>query len=219
MAATERPLRADAERNRRRVMDAARELFAQRGLDVTLNDIAHHAGVGVGTVYRRFPDKAVLIEALFEERVEELVEIARAGLDDPDPMNGFVTAITRVLEVQEADRGMKELMLSVDSSRQRVGRIRELMAPIVAQLVARARASGELRSEIAPQDFPMIQIMLGAVIDVGRDAGPGLWRRYLELLVQGMRAQPQSPPPLSVPAPGRDRMQSVLSTWRPPRRA
>ena len=93
------------------------------------------------------------------------------------------------------------------------------MAPIVAQLVARARASGELRSEIAPQDFPMIQIMLGAVIDVGRDAGPGLWRRYLELLVQGMRAQPQSPPPLSVPAPGRDRMQSVLSTWRPPRRA
>ena len=218
MAATERPLRADAERNRRRVMDAARELFAQRGLDVTLNDIAHHAGVGVGTVYRRFPDKAVLIEALFEERVEELVAIARAGLDDPDPMNGFVTAITRVLEVQEADRGMKELMLSVDSSRQRVGRIRELMAPIVAQLVARARASGELRSEVVPQDFPMIQIMLGAVIDVGRDAAPGLWRRYLELLVQGMRAQPQPPPPLSVPAPGFDRMQCVLSTWRPPRR-
>ena len=219
MAATERPLRADAERNRRRVMDAARELFANRGLEVTLNDIAHHAGVGVGTVYRRFPDKAVLIEALFEERIEELVAIARAGLDDPDPMNGFVTAITRVLEVQEADRGMKELMLSVDSSRQRVGRIRELMAPIVAQLVARARACGELRSDVVPQDFPMIQIMLGAVIDVGRDSAPGLWRRYLELLVQGMRAQPQPPAPLSVQAPGFERMECVLGAWRPPRRA
>jgi AcrR family transcriptional regulator len=71
----DRPLRKDAERNRRRILDAARELFAERGLGVTLNDIAHHAGVGVGTVYRRFPDKSRLIEELFEQQIGELVAL------------------------------------------------------------------------------------------------------------------------------------------------
>src|SRR6058998_191476 len=68
VTATDHPLRKDAERNRQRILDAARELFAERGLGVTLNDVAHHAGVGVGTVYRRFPDKEVLIDTLFQEQ-------------------------------------------------------------------------------------------------------------------------------------------------------
>jgi len=217
MDTAERPLRADAERNRRRVMDAARTLFAQRGLDVTLNDIAREAGVGVGTVYRRFPDKDTLIDALFEERVEELVALARSGLDDPDPLAGLVGAIARVLEVQEADRGLKELMLAPRARRERIGRIRARMAPIVAQLVERARDSGQLRAGIAPQDFPLIQIMLGAVIDVARDEAPGLWRRYLEIIVQGIRADPDPPAALSVATPAFERMDRVLARWRPPR--
>jgi AcrR family transcriptional regulator len=218
MSRTERPLRADAERNRGRVMEAARELFAARGLGVTLNDIARHAGVGVGTVYRRFPDKDALIDALFEERVAQLVAIARAGLDAVDPWSGLVTAITSILEIQEADRGLKELMLSPDTGRARVSRMRERMAPIVAQLIARARDVGELREDIVAQDFPLIQIMLGAVIDVAREDAPGLWRRYLEIILQGMRARPQGPAPLSVQTPDWDRMTLVLGAWRPPRR-
>src|SRR5437763_16612288 len=87
--AVERPLRKDAERNRQRILDAAAELFTQRGLGVTLNDIAHHADVGVGTVYRRFPDKELLIDALFEDRVEEFVVLAEESLADPDPWHGF----------------------------------------------------------------------------------------------------------------------------------
>src|SRR5438270_6695856 len=89
MATIERPLRKDAERNRRRILDAAAELFAERGLGVTLNDIAHHADVGVGTVYRRFPDKDVLIDALFEERVEEMIALAEEALQDADPWRGL----------------------------------------------------------------------------------------------------------------------------------
>src|SRR5579862_1591321 len=108
----DRPLRADAERNRRRIMDSARALFAERGLDVTLNDIAHHAGVGVGTVYRRFPSKDDLIDALFEDGVSRIAGIAREGLEDPDPWNGFVSTLERLLELQEADRGLKELLTS-----------------------------------------------------------------------------------------------------------
>ncbi len=84
----DKPLRRDAERNRQRILDAARELFAEHGLGVTLNDIAHHAGVGVGTVYRRFPDKAQLIEELFEQRLEDLVSLAAARSTIPTPGTG-----------------------------------------------------------------------------------------------------------------------------------
>src|SRR3954451_17660303 len=85
VSAAEQPLRKDAERNRQRVLEAARELFAARGLGVTLNDVAHHAGVGVGTVYRRFPDKEMLIDTLLQEHLDEWQRIYDEGLDDPDP--------------------------------------------------------------------------------------------------------------------------------------
>ena len=82
----ERPLRKDAERNRQRILAAAGELFAERGLGVTLDDIARHAGVGVGTVYRRYPDKEVLIDALFEQRIEALCAVAERGARRPGPV-------------------------------------------------------------------------------------------------------------------------------------
>ena len=189
MTVSERPLRADAERNRRRIMDAARELFAARGLDVTLNDIARHAGVGVGTDLPALPRQGGRsYEALFEERIAELEAIALAGLAMADPWEGIVATLTGVLELQEADRGFKELVLYVDRSRDGIAPIRARMAPVVAELMARAKAAGQLREDIGPQDFPLLQILLGAVIDVSRDASPGLWRRYLELILQGMRA-------------------------------
>src|SRR5690348_18409526 len=112
MTITDRPLRKDAELNRRKILDAAGELFAQRGLGVTLNDIAHHAGVGVGTVYRRFPDKADLIEGLFEQRVQRIVELADAALEDPDPWSGLTRFIERTCELQAEDRAFKELVLA-----------------------------------------------------------------------------------------------------------
>src|ERR1700761_4755874 len=99
MATTsERPLRKDAERNRQRVLDAARELFAERGLGVSLDDIARHAGVGVGTVYRRFPDKEQLIDALFEERIGEMLSAAGESLEMPDPWLALVRFLERALE-------------------------------------------------------------------------------------------------------------------------
>src|SRR6516165_3412312 len=104
-----KPLRVDAERNRQRILDAARELFAERGLGVTLNDIAHHAGVGVGTVYRRFPDKKQLIDDLFEQRIQDLVGFMEAAVADPDPWHGLTQFLERALELQASDRGVREL--------------------------------------------------------------------------------------------------------------
>jgi AcrR family transcriptional regulator len=80
-----RPLRRDAEQNRQRILAAAREVYSERGLDVTLDDIARHAGVGVGTVYRRFPGKEALIDALFEDKVNSLLSLAEEALANLDP--------------------------------------------------------------------------------------------------------------------------------------
>jgi AcrR family transcriptional regulator len=208
----DRPLRKDAERNRRRILDAAAELFAARGLGVTLNDIAHHADVGVGTVYRRFPDKGVLIDALFEERVEEMLALAEAALEDSDPWRGLTSFLERGLELQARDKGLKQLLLSTPQGCAQVEGVRERMLPIANALVDRAREAGQLRSDIEPEDFAVTHWMLGAVVDYGRDLEPELWRRYLSLLLRGMRAAPSAPDPLPVPALTRDQLDGLFTS-------
>lgn len=211
MATIERPLRKDAERNRRRILDAAAELFAERGLGVTLNDIAHHAEVGVGTVYRRFPDKDMLIDALFEERVAELVAVVEESLTDPDPWRGLVSYLERGLELQARDRGLKQLLLSTPQGCARVGGVRDRMIPLVYALVLRARDAGALRADIEPEDLAVIQWMLGAVVDYGRDIKPELWSRYLHVLLRGLRADPRPPEPLPAAALTSEELGRVIS--------
>jgi AcrR family transcriptional regulator len=96
----ERPLRRDAERNRLRILEAAREAFAQDGLSVTLDEIAHRAGVGVGTVYRRFPDKELLIEALFEDEMNAFVAMGEECLRAGDSWDGLLAFLERASEKQ-----------------------------------------------------------------------------------------------------------------------
>jgi AcrR family transcriptional regulator len=213
-----RPLRADAERNRQRILDAARELFALRGLGVTLNDVAHHAGVGVGTVYRRFPDKQRLIEDLFDQQIEALAGMMEEALDDPDPWHGLTRFMTRALELQAADRGFKEVALGSGRALAHGGRLRARMLPMAAELIERARKSGELRADFAPQDIPITQLMIGAVIDAARDVKPDLWRRYLQIFLQGIRAHPSEPEPLTTGPVTPTQAQEVLAAWQPPRR-
>jgi AcrR family transcriptional regulator len=218
MTTTERPLRKDAERNRQRILEAARELFTEQGLGVTLNDIAHYAGCGVGTVYRRFPDKEQLIDALFEERVGELVRRAEQALTDPDPWSGLTGFLEHGLQQQAADRGLKELLLSTDDGRARVAGVRERLEPIIRQLIDRAHASGALRRDVAHQDMPVLQVMLGSVIDGARDIEPDLWRRYLALVLRGLRADPTPVEPLPVGPLSDDQVEAAMRCWRPPPR-
>src|SRR4051812_14786464 len=106
---TERPLRRDAELNRQRLLTAAGELFAERGLDVTLNDIAHHAGVGVGTAYRRFANKEEVIDAYFENKLDQVAQLADDTLKDPDPWRGLVTYVEQASALQMEDRGLMQI--------------------------------------------------------------------------------------------------------------
>src|SRR5215211_8492916 len=128
-----RPLRRDAQRNRERILAAARKLFAERGIDATLDDVAARAGVGVGTVYRRYPNKDALLDELFEERIAELAALAEASLSDEDPWAALVRFLERVEELFAADRALEHLVLHPDASRRHLSRARErLLAPVGA---------------------------------------------------------------------------------------
>jgi AcrR family transcriptional regulator len=189
VSGTDRPvLRRDAEANRRRIIAAAHEVFQERGLAATLNDVAAHAGVGVGTVYRRFANKEELVDALFDDMIDTVVALAQEAVADPDAWHGLTTSLEKVCEVQAFDRGLREVMLGTGRGPRRQALVRERIAPTVDLMIARAKEQGMLRADVDGVDFPMIQLMVAAVSDhTGR---PDLWRRYLRLLLDGMRARP-----------------------------
>lgn len=189
MSTAERPLRKDAERNRQRILVAAAELFGERGLQVTLDAVAERAGVGVGTVYRRFPDKEALIDALFEERIDAVRAIADEACAIPDAWDALVFFFDGALALHGDDRALKELIFSTAHGQERVAQARGRIAPVVTQLVQRAQASGQLRSDVGITDVPMIQLMLTAIIEYAGEVSPDLWRRYLALVLDGLRAQ------------------------------
>ena len=206
------PLRADAERNRQRLLASAKELFATRGLNVTLDDIARHAGVGTGTAYRRFPNKDALIEALMVERLDELGAIAQECLDEPDPWRGIAGFFDRALALMVADRGLKDVLFSPGRGRERVAHARGALAPIVEQLVQRAVAAGAVRDELSTSDVPVINFMLHTVVDLSRDVEPELYKRYLAIILDGLRAR-EDLDPLPAEALEMPAFQKAMAGW------
>lgn len=106
-----RPLRRDAERNRQRILRAASEVFTERGLEVSLDEVARHAGVGVGTVYRRFRTKEDLVEALFVDRIEEVAALAEKAAQDPDPWSGLASFMAEAADLLAGDLGLRQIMM------------------------------------------------------------------------------------------------------------
>jgi AcrR family transcriptional regulator len=208
-----RPLRADAERNRARILAAAAEVFADRGLDVSLDEIAAHAGVGVGTVYRRFPDKDALIDALFEEKIDRAVELADRALEIEDPWEAFTTFMRGMCRMQAGDRGFKDALLVRDRGRERVAAARERIAPRAMQLLTRAQESGAVRSDLGPFDVPMLNLCVSLIADRTRDVAPDYWERVLTIIIDGISAQgPASPMP--VEPLDRDTFTEAMSSGR-----
>lgn len=216
-ASAPRPLRRDAERNRQRLLLAAREIFAARGLAVTLDDIAHHAGLGVGTVYRRFPTKEALVEALFEDRLDEIVALAERAATTDDSWQGLAAFLTGTAELHAADRGMREVLLGTGYGRDRVARVRARLFEPIRCLIARAQADGHVRSDFQPQDIPILQLMIGAVAEYGAEVDPELWRRYLTLLLDGLRTS-GGPSELPRPALDPEHLDDAMRCWAPWRR-
>jgi len=210
-----RALRRDAEQNRVRLMAAARELFAERGFDVTLDDIARRAGVGVGTAYRRFTNKGELLDAIFAEQTDEVAAAADAGLADPDPWHGLVSYLEQSLALQLRDRGLAQIVSGDHISAEQHDWTREVMGPKNRALVARARESGVLRGDVEGTDLTFILVGLNAIMSRSRTAHPDLYRRYLQLMLDGLRAGPGAPTPLPVPPLTSDQTHAVMGPTSP----
>jgi len=186
--AREKPLRSDAQRNRERIVAVAREVFAEHGLDAPVEEIARAAEVGVGTLYRRFPAKEDLIDAVFEETLGELATIARAALAAETGWEGFCTFVERVVELNAANRGLHGLMGSQEHGRTRIESIRRRMRPLVGRLISRAQAEGTLRPDFKGEDMRMVFAAAGRVIELTHgDARQ--WRRFVAYLLAGLRVQ------------------------------
>ena len=206
-------LRRDAERNRQRILEAARAGFAERGLGITLDEIAKLAGVGVGTVYRRFPNKELLIDALFEERIGEVAAAAEIALTDEDGWRALTTFLGSAIALMAGDRGLRELVLGTSYGPQRVQLARSRIKPLVERLVTRAQAQGALREDFSATDFPLLLMMLDAVVDTTREIDPLSWRRALGIVLDGLRAPGITPlpgAPLEVP-----QLERAIQAWRP----
>ncbi len=213
----DKPLRRDAERNRQRILQAAQEMFSEHGLAVTLDDIARHAGLGVGTVYRRFNTKESLVEALFDGKMTDLANLAERALDEPEPWPALVRLLEQLCALQARDRGLRELVLGTHYGRQEVAMIRERLAPPLARLFAAAKASGHLRHDIQPQDVPVLLVMMGAAEDYSRDTRPDTWRRYLTLLLDGLAASRDTVTPLPVSPLTEKQLEQAMLSFRLPR--
>lgn len=218
MAIIQRPLRADAARNRARLLTAAHAVFAERGLDATMDEVARRAGVGVGTAYRRFRNRDDLIAALFEERLEEFMGILDDALADADPWRGLSGFLERSMEMQAEDRGFKDLLLQSAEGRERMRRFRAQIRPLVEELLRRAQDAGELRADVDGRDVLVISLMVGAVADFASDVEPQLWRRSLTLLLDGLRAGRPDTSPLTVGPLGVEQADRAMAAWRPGRR-
>ena len=212
-----RSLRKDAELNRQRLLAAADELFATYGLDVTLNDIAHHAGVGVGTAYRRFANKQQVIDALFERRLDEVAATADKALADPDVWRGFAMFLERSLQMQMEDRGLTEILNNPQLGQHRVNEARDRIAPLVSSVVDRAKEAGVLRSDFDSTDAIFIQVALAAVMDKTRGISPVLYRRYLTMFLDGVRADKGTLSELPVPSLSVDQTHRSMAPDQPRR--
>ncbi len=196
-----RRLRRDAQRNRERILAAAGEVFAERGVDATLDEVAARAGVGVGTVYRRYPNKAALLDELFEQRIAELASIADEAAAEADAWRALTRFLERLEELLAADRALEHLVVGAGPGQERVARARERLRAPVAALVERAKAAGRLRADVEAADISILHTMLAAVVARTRDSAPDLWRRYLALLVDGLASRRSAPSPLPAAPP------------------
>lgn len=215
----ERGLRADAERNRDRILAAAAELFASRGVDASLEEVATRAGVGVGTVYRRFGDREGLIDALFEAQIDEVSVIAERALEVKDPWEGLEFFLRESTALSVADRGLRQAVLSPGRGRERAARSRAKIAPLAAQLIERARDDGALRDDLGVYDIPLMQLMLGALADVTGGVEPEFWRRFLGILLDGMRTRRRKPTPLSGEPLDADRYAAAMASQQSAKRS
>jgi AcrR family transcriptional regulator len=206
---TEPALRADALRNRRRILDAAAEAFSEGGLDVGVAEIARRAGVGAGTLFRRFPCKEDLIFAIIEERTLELIESGREALEEEDPAAALRRFMLAGVELHVRDQGFFDAAVSRVNKEERLRELRDEIVEIAAELVRRGQAAGTVRDDVESVDVPLLMCAAASATAPIHGALPDLWRRYVGLILDGLK--PDGASPLEQAAPTVADLDAALS--------
>ncbi|SRR6266566_6321085 len=198
-----RQLRADAERNRAAIVAAARVVFAEHGLEAPLEEIAQRAGVGIATLYRRFPAREQLVAAALIEKVAQYAEAAAEAAAASDPWAGFVRYVQRICELQAADRGLSDLLSMALAADERIERLRATANAQVVRLIERAKEVGRLREDFAGEDLLLLLIASAAVGQATQADAPDTWRRFVALVLDAFERRDAAPLP---PAPTSEQM-------------
>ena len=201
-----RALRADAERNRAAILAAATEVFAERGLDAPLEEIAGRAGVGIATLYRRFPCRERLVADALASKVGQYAEAAEQARTVSDPWRAFSGFVERICELQATDKGLAELLSMALPPGEPVERIRSHANSQAEWLIGRAQVAGALRADFTVEDLLLLLIASAAVARVTAEDAPRAWRRFVALALDGCRRRdgltrlPPAPPAGGMPA-------------------
>jgi AcrR family transcriptional regulator len=188
-------LRADAQRNLVRVLDAAREVFAEQGIDAPVTEIADRAGVGVGTIFRRFPTKDDLLAAVVEQRTAQLIDAADVALESSDPGAALRRFMETAAAMHISDVCWCDAAGTGFFDREGLREQIDVLVGKMGELLTRAQTAGQVRSDVRALDIP---VLLMAVAKSGlmlEDAIPGAWKRYLALILDGLRPEAARPLP------------------------
>jgi AcrR family transcriptional regulator len=165
----------------------ASDVFAEQGLEAPLETIAARAGVGIATLYRRFPSRDKLVAAALAEKVAEYAEAAEQALAVADPWDGFAGFVQRICELQAADRGLSDLLCMTLAADEQVERLRRAANERVITLIDRAKAGGGLREDFVGEGLVLLLIAASAVMHVTRADAPGAWRRFVAMALDAFR--------------------------------
>jgi AcrR family transcriptional regulator len=188
-----KPLRADARRNRERVLTAAKVVFGEHGREAQMDDVARRAGVGVGTVYRHFPTKEALIEALAVDTFERVLAAGKAALERSDPWEAFSEALWAGASLTASDRSFTEIVGEIQGPMALPDDLLQDMNETYGELMRRAQASGDLRADLVLDDIPMFMCGIGLGARKTH-ACPDAWRRHISIVIDGLRASSASSP-------------------------
>ncbi|MEU1366310.1 helix-turn-helix domain-containing protein [Streptomyces sp. NPDC005803] len=195
-------LRIDAERNRDRILAAARRLYAREGLAVSMAAVAREAGVGNATLSRRFASREELINAVFSDRMDAYAASVTTALAEPDAWRAFTDYIYAICAMQAADRGFADVLtMTFPAAKALEARRAEAYNDVLA-LIARARKTGHLREDFTDRDIPILLMANAGVVSAAGDAAPDAWRRLVAHMLRSYAAPDAPVPPMpEAPAP------------------
>ncbi len=186
---SERPLRADARRNHERILESARDVFAECGIDAQMDDVAYRAGVGVGTVYRHFPTKEALMVELVRQKFRLFAAGARSALErDGEPFAVFADMLRGNGDVCARDAAMQHALTGIGGHIWAQAQIeQDELNTLSGELMARAQRAGTMRSDLRATDIAMLMCGVSATM---AHSSPGFdWHRHLELVIEMLRAR------------------------------